>query len=55
MEFKRLVIHVVFCVLLCGKMLQICLVKLDVCPVNVFDMRSLEFTVKLILVKLFRT
>jgi len=28
---------------------------LEVCPVSVSDMRSLEFTVKRIMIKLFRT
>ena len=32
-----------------------CAVILEVCPVSVSDMRSLEFTVKRIMIKLYRT
>ena len=38
-----------------AKCLPVLLYGLDVCPVNVSDMRYLEFTVKRIMIKLFRT
>jgi len=38
-----------------AKCLPVLLYGVDVCPVNVSDMRSLEFTVKRIKIKLFRT
>ena len=38
-----------------AKCLPVLLYGLEVCPVSVSDMRSLEFTVKRIMIKLFRT
>ena len=38
-----------------AKCLPVLLYGIEVCPVNVSDMRSLEFTPKRILIKLFRT
>jgi len=38
-----------------AKILPVLLYGVDVCPVNVSDMRSLEFTVKRTMIKLFRT
>ena len=38
-----------------AKCLPILLYGLEVCPVNVSDMRSLEFTLKRVMIKLFRT
>ena len=38
-----------------AKCLPVLLYGLEVCPVNVSDMRSLEFTLKRLMIKLFRT
>jgi len=37
------------------KCLPVLLYSIEVCPVNLSDMRSLEFTVRRILIKLFHT
>jgi len=49
-QIEEVVLH-----LIKAKCLPVLLYGLYVCPVNVSDMRSLEFTVKRILIKLFHT
>ena len=51
----RLVNEDVVLYLIKVKCLHVLLYGLEVCPVSVSDMRSLEFTVKRIMIKLFRT
>jgi len=51
----RLVNEDVVLYLIKVKCLPVLLYGLEVCPVSVSDMRSLEFTAKLIMIKLFRT
>jgi len=50
LAYEEVVLH-----LIKAKCLPVLLYGVDVCPVNVSYVRSLEFTVKCIMIKLFRT
>jgi len=50
LDTEEVVLH-----LIKAKYLPVLLYGLEVCPVNVSDMRSLEFTLKRLMIKLFRT